>query len=150
MHIRAQVFPRNHRCLVYPFPIPKEGKMKSMKMLFLAIGLSFYFAQIAPAEWTPAMRLTWTSGGSWFPAITVDSSGHLHVVWSDSTPGNDEIYCKQSTDAGVTWTASQRLTWNSGPSQYPASSVDSSGNLHIVWSDYTPGNIEIYYRKYMK
>jgi len=124
--------------------------MKSMKMLFLAIGLSFYFAQIAPAEWTPAMRLTWTSGGSWFPAITVDSSGHLHVVWSDSTPGNDEIYCKQSTDAGVTWTASQRLTWNSGPSQYPASSVDSSGNLHIVWSDYTPGNIEIYYRKYMK
>jgi hypothetical protein len=28
--------------------------------------------------------------------------------------------------------------------------VDPSANLHVVWSDHTPGNFEIYYRKFVK
>ena len=97
--------------------------------------------------WTAGKRLTWTSGGSEIPAIGVDSSGNLHVVWRDDTPGNSEVYHKKSTDGGTTWTANKRLTWTSGSSEFPAIGVDSSDNLYAVWQDNTPGNSEIYCRK---
>jgi predicted neuraminidase len=97
--------------------------------------------------WTSAQRLTWNSGASWYPAIAVISTGHLHVVWEDNMPGNFEIYYKKSTDGGSTWSSSQRLTWNSGSSEYPVVAVDSTGHLHVVWQDDTPGNLEIYYKK---
>lgn len=98
------------------------------------------------ATWTTAKRITWTSGGSFYPVIAVDSSGDLHVVWWDDTPGNREIYHKKSTDGGGTWTTAQRITWTSGHSVHPANAIDSLGNLHVVWEDSTPGNNETYYK----
>jgi hypothetical protein len=81
------------------------------------------------------------------PAIAVDSSGHVHVVWSDYATDNWEIIYTKSTNGGATWTASQRLTWTSGYSDKPFIMADSSDNLHLVWQDYPPGNPEIYYKK---
>jgi len=92
-------------------------------------------------------RLTWNAGYSWSPAIATDSSGNIHIVWEDKTPGNDEIYYKRSTDGGLTWQPAKRLTWNAGYSWSPAIATDSSGNIHVVWVDSTPGNNEIYYKK---
>jgi hypothetical protein len=97
--------------------------------------------------WIPSKRLTWTSGSSWDPNIAVDTSGNLHVVWGDDTPGNYAVYYKKSTDGGGTWTPAKRLSLTSGNSAGPAIAVDSSDNLHVVWQDDTPGNYEIYYRK---
>jgi hypothetical protein len=85
------------------------------------------------ATWSASQRLTWTTGGSLEPIIAVDSSANLHVVWYDETPGKTEVYYKQSTDGGATWSTSQRLTWTSGKSDGPAITVDSSGHLHLVW-----------------
>ena len=98
-------------------------------------------------SWAVAKRLSWTSGVSFSPVIAVDSSDNLHVVWSDDTPGNDEIYYKKSIDGGTTWSANKRLTWTSSYSWHPSIAVDSLGTVHIVWEDLTPGNWEIYYRK---
>jgi hypothetical protein len=98
-------------------------------------------------SWTPGQRLTWTSGLSEQPAVAVDSASDLHLVWNDNTPGNAEVYYKKSTDAGNTWTASQRLSWTWGNTEYPSIAVDSLDGLHVVWHDYTGGNAEIYYRK---
>jgi len=120
--------------------------MKRLVQMVSVLGL-FLLVQAAQAQWIPEQRLTWTSGYSIGPTIAVDSSRNLHVVWYDDTPGNWEIYYKQSTDEGSTWTTPQRLSWNSGDSRYPAIAVDSSGNLHVVWEDLTPGNWEIYYRQ---
>jgi len=64
-----------------------------------------FSAQVARAQWTPAKRLTWNSGFSYFPTIAVDSTGNLHVVWQDDTPGNPEIFYKKGTDAGSVWAA---------------------------------------------
>jgi BNR repeat-like domain/BNR repeat-containing family member len=99
------------------------------------------------ATWMTSQRLTWNSGVSVSPALAIDPSAHLHLIWQDSTPGNNEIYYKRSTDGGVTWTTSQRITWNSGGSNSPALASDFSGRLHLVWADETPGNYEIYYKK---
>jgi len=120
-----------------------------MKRTWLMMGaLAFFlFAQAAQADWSPAKRLTWTSGYSWWPAVAIDSSSTIHVVWRDDTPGNAEIYYKGSTDGGTTWSAVKRLTWTSGESLYPAIGIDSMDAIHVVWHDDTPGNREIYYKR---
>jgi hypothetical protein len=96
------------------------------------------------ATWTAGKRLSWTADESEDPAIGLDPSGFVHVVWSDETPGNSEVYHKGSTDGGTSWTAGKRLTWNSGSSNGQVIAVSSSGNLGVVWQDNTPGNFEIY------
>jgi BNR repeat-like domain len=97
--------------------------------------------------WSPAKKITWTSGYSSRPAIAKDSSNRIHLVWEDNTPGNYEIYYKKTTDGGATWSPSQRLNWSSGFSRYAALATDSANNVHVVWQDSTPGNYEIYYKK---
>jgi hypothetical protein len=99
------------------------------------------------ATWSSSKRLTWNSGESMGAAIIADGSGYLHLVWSDSTPGNPEIHYKQSTNGGASWAPSRRLTSNSGQSLSPKICVDADGYLHLVWHDLTPGNAEVYYKK---
>ena len=114
-------------------------------IILLAAGL-FYLTPVALADWSAAHRLTWTSGVSGAPDIAIDSSDTIHVVWSDDTPGNNEIYYKRSTDGGTTWSAAKRIAWTAGNSLSPAMAIDSSETLHVVWADYTPGNYELYYK----
>ena len=112
-----------------------------------AYGNDLEFATLQSGGWTAGKRLTWNSGWSIYPAIAVNTSGHINMVWEDSTPGNFEIYYKKSTDGGATWTANQKLTLTSGTSQFPAIAVNSAGYLHVVWQDNTLGNDEVYYKK---
>jgi len=67
---------------------------KYFLIFLLAAGLSF-LTSYALADWSTAKRLTWTSGNSQSPAIAIEASDIIHVVWSDDTPGNDEIYYNQ-------------------------------------------------------
>jgi len=120
--------------------------MKRTGLMIAALGF-FLFAQVAQADWTANKRLTWNSGDSLFSAIAADSSGYLHVLWGDWTPGNAEIFYKKSTDAGYTWSTSKNLSRNSGESGWPAIAVDALDNLHVFWEDDTPGKSEIYYIK---
>jgi hypothetical protein len=96
-------------------------------------------------NWITKKSITNNAGGSYSPAIAVDSSD-IYVVWYDDTPGNSEIYFKKSNDGGVTWTAGKKLTNNTGNSATPAMAVDGS-NIYVVWSDDTPGDSEIYFKK---
>jgi hypothetical protein len=100
--------------------------------------------------WPLGRRLTNTASPSRDPAIAVDASGIIHVVWSEGALGKKEIYYRKSTNGGASWTAAQRLTWTSGDSGRPDLAIDPAGNLHLVWGDSTPGNYEIYYKKYIK
>jgi ethanolamine utilization microcompartment shell protein EutL len=112
----------------------------------LVLGLIF-IALPARADWTTAQRLTWTSSYSYNPAIAMDSTYFLHVVWADYSPGTGEIYYKRSTTGGMSWSPAERLTWTSSTSDHPSVAVDSSNNVHVVWEDYASGNWEIYHKK---
>ena len=47
-----------------------------------------------------------------------------------------------------TWSSLKRLTWNSGGSEYPQTTIDSSNVIHLVWDENPPlNNEEIYYKK---
>ena len=97
-------------------------------------------------SWSGITRLTWNTGASREPSITADSGSGIHVGWQDETPGNYEIYYKSSSNGGSTWTGITRLIWNGGGSTVPALAADSSNGIHVVWTDETPGNYEIYYK----
>ena len=111
-----------------------------------AVGMLF-LVLLAQGQWSPATRLTYTAGNSWYPAVAVDSSGRIHVAWRDYTPGNSEIYYKKSGDGGTTWSPDKRLSWTPGDSYAPAIVADPGGNLHVVWDDTTPWKRGIFYRK---
>lgn len=106
-----------------------------------------YFKKSADggASWTTNKRLTNNEGFSFAPSIAVDGQ-NIYVVWTDDTPGNYEIYFRQSDDGGATWTADERLTNNAGASGHPAIAVDGQ-NIYVVWDDDTPGNSEVYFKK---
>jgi Tol biopolymer transport system component len=97
------------------------------------------------ATWAATRRVTNNAGRSELPAIAVDGF-NISVAWMDDTPGNREIYFKRSIDGGVVWAASKRLTNNTGESFAPAIAVDGA-NIYVSWDDYTPGNIEIYFKR---
>jgi BNR repeat-containing family member len=120
--------------------------MKRSGLVITALGI-FFMAQAARADWTAAQRLTWTVGLSFGPAVAVNSSNTIHIVWYDNTPGNSEIYYKKSTNGGASWGANRRLTWTAGYSSDPSIAVDSGGSLHVAWGDDTPGNNEVYYKR---
>jgi hypothetical protein len=98
-------------------------------------------------SWSGAKRLTWFSSHSGWPTIVSDSNGNICVAFDSDKSGNYEIYFKRSTDGGTSWSGAKRVTWNSGDSRQPSIATDSSNNINIVWYDWTPGNMEIYYKK---
>lgn len=101
------------------------------------------------ATWLGTNRFTWNTGWTYFPSIAADSSGGIHAVWDDDTniSPNIEVFYRESTDGGTTWSGITRLTWNAGYSYLPVIAVDSTGGIHVVWEDDTPGPWAIFYKK---
>jgi len=94
-------------------------------------------------------RTLWNNGGSVYPSVAVDGAGNVHVVWQDSTDGewetDTEIMYANRTAAGwsnATVISDDSTLWNNGDSNYPSVAVDGTGNVHVVWQDYTDGEWE--------
>jgi hypothetical protein len=121
--------------------VKREELISIMVLMVLLLFLSEAYSD----TWTATKRITNTTGHSSNPAIAVDGS-NIYVVWMDITPGNLEIYFKQSADRGVTWSAGKRITNTAGHSYYPSIAVNGS-NIYVVWEDETPGNSEIYFKQ---
>ena len=96
--------------------------------------------------WSARQRLTWTSGWTEWPDIAVDINDHIHIVWSDGTPGNGEIFYKRSSDGGVTWSVLKRLTWSINNSAGPKTAADLGGGIHVVWNDACPDPDQVIYK----
>jgi len=106
--------------------------------------------------------IVWNDGDSEYPNIALDGLGNLHIVWKDDTDGiwgtDDEImYCTYSSSSG--WSFPEVISdgfndiyWNDGWSVRPDLAIDSSNNIHVVWSDGTEGiwgtDLEIMYACY--
>ncbi len=98
-------------------------------------------------SWSDDLRLSYTEGKSWMPAVAVSGSV-VHVAWHDSTIGNWEIYYKRSTNGGSSWGRTDtRLTNNSASSQWVTLAV-SGPIVHIAWTDDRTGALNnIYYKR---
>jgi hypothetical protein len=56
-----------------------------------------------------AVNLSDNSGFSREPNIAVDRAGIIHLVWTDKTRAEWEVYYRKSTDQGLTWSPIQIL-----------------------------------------
>ncbi len=96
-------------------------------------------------NWSSDKRLSDSTDFSAYPSVAVVDS-IVHAVWVDDRDGNDEIYHKYSTNAGLTWSSDQRLTNAPDLSWYPSVAAAGS-NVHVAWNDYRYSNMEIYYKR---
>jgi len=97
------------------------------------------------ASWYPAKRLSNNLGSSYQPVVAA-SGGNVYAAWSDDTPGNFDIYFRNSFDGGENWEDTKRLTNNSASSCMP--SIAASGStVYVAFHDNPTGKYEIYLRK---
>ena len=107
---------------------------------------TFYAKRSSDGTWLSPQNISNTSGDSFIPQLAVDERGAVHVVWPDRTPGfYDIFYARRSGDG--TWSSLQKISNNSDTSESPQLAIDRSGTVHVVWSDSTPGNWEIFYAR---
>ncbi|MBI3116843.1 MAG: exo-alpha-sialidase [Thaumarchaeota archaeon] len=90
-----------------------------------------------------------TSSFQFFPAVTYDSKGSIHVMWGDFRDDRNEksynIYYAKSADGGKTWTENARVTdFPSNPNRaFPGgrfigdyfSIKASEKDVYMVWAD---------------
>jgi hypothetical protein len=95
--------------------------------------------------WGPIIRFNW-SNPAYSPVIDVDSNDVLHVVWHESISGNDEIFYKNSTNNGVSWSSRVRLTWTVTDSQFCEAAVDNSDIVWVLWEDGPFGDKDIFWK----
>ncbi len=85
------------------------------------------------------LNLSANPGNSLKPEIAVDGQGNINVVWTDTTPGNFDIFFSRSTD-GVNFSAPLNLSANPGGFlSRPQIAVDGQGNINVVWEVVPPG-----------
>lgn len=100
------------------------------------------------STWSAVNRLTWSSGYSYSPDVTVDSNNRVCVVWDEGSLSTAyQIYFKRSPDAGSTWLSRTPITWDFTDSKRPAIAVNGAKFLFLVWNDSLFGNNEIHFKK---
>lgn len=72
----------------------------------------------------------------WHPSISGAADGTLAVVWDDDRDGSSDIQLSWKTAQG--WSDDMAVPPASGPGQQanPSITIDSKGNLHLVWLDF--------------
>ncbi|MEO8514352.1 MAG: hypothetical protein ABI543_12375, partial [Ignavibacteria bacterium] len=98
-------------------------------------------------NWGPETRLTNDPAFSSNPAVTAVNQ-LVNVFWQDTRNGQQEIYYKRSTDAGISWSTDTRMTTTQGSTNVSSAISGTSGQfLHIAWEKYNSSNSrDIVYR----
>jgi len=82
-------------------------------------------------------------GYSITPNIAVNGNT-VYVVWSDRTPGNNDIFYAVSSDSGSSFGPAIDISNNPGLSEHPKV-VASENNGYVIWEDSSLGNREIFF-----
>ncbi len=121
-----------------------------------------YYLKWNGTEWVDAdgssgresINISTNTGSSEDPSLYLDSSGYPHIVWHDSTSGNEEIYYLKwnGTEwvdvAGSSGKEAINVSNRPGDSGYASLCLDSLENPHIAWYDFASGKNDIYYLKW--
>ena len=78
------------------------------------------------------------------PAVALDSTDKLYVVWQDNREGDWDIYLSTSVD-GVNWSTEIRVNDpNEGNQVNPAIVIDNLNYAHVVWQGDPADNNDIF------
>jgi hypothetical protein len=86
---------------------------------------------------------TESTSSSYEPSLAIDTSGNVHIAWQDITNyagagGDWDIFYKHWDASTSLWSTTEVVsTESTSTSRYASLTVDTLGNAHIAWSDYT-------------
>ncbi len=92
------------------------------------------------------------SGNSRTPSLRLDGAQNPSVAWWDTTSGSGKVYFKRWD--GANWIELAGSASGTGVSNPSATSNDASlaldpyGNPMIAWTEYAPGNAEVYLKRW--
>lgn len=130
----------------------KERGNKILRIKATAIFFTITFLTIAllasAASWSDEYPpLTTDTNWDRRPSVTQTRDGMLWVVWaSDREEYQYELYYKNSSDNGASWSPFVRLTTNSSIDEMPSVTQTCDGMLWVVWASQRTGNSEIFYK----
>ncbi len=75
------------------------------------------------------------------PALTVDRSGAIRIVWHAKMDGPRRLFSAVSMDAGKTLSKPEELATPDGTSAYPTTDVAADGTVFVAWQQ---ENEEVY------
>lgn len=85
----------------------------------------------------PTHTIASGTGESMYPSAVLDGSG-IHVIWWDSRSGNFRMYYTLLSLNGTRIMGEKpldvELAEDNNPAEAPESTLDPSGNTHVVWS----------------
>ncbi len=100
--------------------------------------------ETSTSTWTTTEVVsTESTGNSISPSLAIETTGNVHIAWEDLTDytgaGTDaDIFYKFWDSSSSTWTTSEVVsTESTGYSYVPSLAVDSVGNIHVAWFDFT-------------
>lgn len=68
--------------------------------------------------------------------VVASSAGNVDIVWADDSLGYFAVFSTRSADSGASFSAPLQLSQNANLSSFgPMESVDSSGNINVMWTD---------------
>jgi len=119
------------------------------RALTLAPPAAVLLSALAPcsyAGWCPDKQITYTTGRSGLSpsnakCVAFDSSGMVHAVWHDDTPGNYEIMYLRFDTLTAFPAEPRRITWNSGVSRDPAIALLSDSSVFVTWTEDSDGPV---------
>ncbi len=83
------------------------------------------------------------------PAVALDSTDNLYVIWTDYRLSNSygDIYASSSMDHGATWSPAVKVNDDAGPAGQRMADIamDAHGVLHAAWYDHRNGGYDVYY-----
>ena len=103
------------------------------------------------SSWTGDFQLTTSSYLDADPSVVQTRDGAIWVVWYAHDPSlsnfQDDLFYKNSTNNGATWSSTMQLTYNSTNDRWPATAQINDKKLWVVWSGNTADiNYDIYYK----
>jgi hypothetical protein len=112
-------------------------------IILVLISILTSFSLHVYAEQASAVNLSNTDGESYRVQLFVQGQ-NVYAVWTDDTPGNNEIFFTKSKNGGASFEPPLNLSNNNGSSAFPRLVV-SEPNVYVVWYDYSPGQSDIFF-----
>lgn len=94
-----------------------------------------FSALVSAQTFEPVVNLSGNPGGAEDHQV-VANGNNVYVVWSDTTPGNFDIFFRRSTDGSATWGPILNLSVNPGTSRFPKLAASGTA-VFVVWGDFT-------------
>jgi len=110
-----------------------------------------YYTKFSSGSWSTQAAITSGNYSNGSPAIAIDSSDNIHVVFHGPYSGESYSQIRYLKYSSGSWSAVANITSDHYMRYDPSIAIDSNDNLHVVWegkSSYYTASYNIYYSKY--